>query len=320
MVLPALRAQRGRRAVVHPAADVRADQEPPAGPQALHRGAGQPGRPVDRGRRAVAGGVPPAAPAGLRRHPRRGGPPGRQGRAAAAGPDGHRPGRRHRRGPDHPRPAPGQADDGPDGFNVHPKLARWLEQRAGALERNAVDWALGEALALGSLTEGRTIRLSGQDTRRGTFSQRHSVLVDQRTGELYTPLANLGEGQGKFFVYDSLLSSSRPWASSTATRWPTPRRWCCGRPSSATSSTAPRSSSTSSSRPPRTSGASAPAWSCCSPTGSRARGPSTPAPAWSASSTSPPRTTCRSPTPPPRPSTSTCCAARPCGPTASRWW
>jgi 2-oxoglutarate dehydrogenase E1 component len=69
----------------------------------------------------------------------------------------------------------------PDGFNVHPKLVRWLEQRAGALERNAIDWALGEALALGSLlTEGRTIRLSGQDTRRGTSSQRHSVLVDQR--------------------------------------------------------------------------------------------------------------------------------------------
>jgi 2-oxoglutarate decarboxylase len=95
----------------------------------------------------------------------------------------------------------------PEGFNVHPKLTRWLGQRAGALERNAVDWALGEALAFGSLlTEGRTIRLSGQDTRRGTFSQRHSVLVDQQTGDLYTPLANLGEGQGKFFVYDSLLS------------------------------------------------------------------------------------------------------------------
>ena len=95
----------------------------------------------------------------------------------------------------------------PEGFNVHPKLTRWLEQRAGALERNAVDWALGEALAFGSLlTEGRTVRLSGQDTRRGTFSQRHSVLVDQQTGDQYTPLANLGEGQGKFFVYDSLLS------------------------------------------------------------------------------------------------------------------
>jgi 2-oxoglutarate dehydrogenase E1 component len=95
----------------------------------------------------------------------------------------------------------------PEGFNVHPKLVRWLEQRAGALERNAVDWALGEALAFGSLLqEGRTIRLSGQDTRRGTFSQRHSVLVDQRTGGQYSPLANLGEGQGRFFVYDSLLS------------------------------------------------------------------------------------------------------------------
>src|SRR4030095_2108122 len=95
----------------------------------------------------------------------------------------------------------------PDDFNVHPKLTRWLEQRAGALERNAVDWALGEALALGSLlTEGRMGRLSGQDSRRGTFSQRHSVLVDQQTGDQYTPLANLAEGQGKFFVYDSLLS------------------------------------------------------------------------------------------------------------------
>jgi 2-oxoglutarate dehydrogenase E1 component len=95
----------------------------------------------------------------------------------------------------------------PEGFNAHPKLLRWLEQRAGALERNAVDWALGEALAFGSLLqEGRTIRFSGQDSRRGTFSQRHSVLVDQQTGEQYTPLANLGEGQGKFFIYDSLLS------------------------------------------------------------------------------------------------------------------
>ena len=95
----------------------------------------------------------------------------------------------------------------PEGFNAHPKLVRWLEQRAGALERNAVDWALGEALAFGSLLqEGRTIRFSGQDSRRGTFSQRHSVLVDQSTGELYSPLANLGEGQGKFFIYDSLLS------------------------------------------------------------------------------------------------------------------
>jgi 2-oxoglutarate decarboxylase len=95
----------------------------------------------------------------------------------------------------------------PDGIAVHPKLTRWLEERRQALERNAVDWSLGEALALGSLLqEGRVVRLTGQDTRRGTFSQRHSVLVDQRTGEQYTPLANLGPDQGRFFVYDSLLS------------------------------------------------------------------------------------------------------------------
>jgi multifunctional 2-oxoglutarate metabolism enzyme len=95
----------------------------------------------------------------------------------------------------------------PDGFAVHPKLTRWLQDRRQALDRNAVDWSLGEALALGSLLqEGRVVRLTGQDTRRGTFSQRHSVLVDQRTGEQYTPLSHLGPDQGRFFVYDSLLS------------------------------------------------------------------------------------------------------------------
>ncbi len=95
----------------------------------------------------------------------------------------------------------------PDSFNVHPKLTKWLADRSAALGRDAIDWSLGEALAYGSLLlEGRTIRLSGQDTRRGTFSQRHSVLVDQVNGELYVPLANLGPDQGRFFVYDSLLS------------------------------------------------------------------------------------------------------------------
>src|SRR6266536_1541346 len=95
----------------------------------------------------------------------------------------------------------------PDGFAVHPKLTRWLQDRRQAFDRNAIDWSLGEALALGSLLdEGRLVRLTGQDTRRGTFSQRHSVLVDQQSGELYTPLANLGPNQGRFFVYDSLLS------------------------------------------------------------------------------------------------------------------
>jgi multifunctional 2-oxoglutarate metabolism enzyme len=95
----------------------------------------------------------------------------------------------------------------PDGFAVHPKLTRWLNDRRQALERDSVDWSLAEALALGSLLdEGRDVRLTGQDTRRGTFSQRHSVLVDQRNGEQYAPLAHLSDGQGRFFVYDSLLS------------------------------------------------------------------------------------------------------------------
>jgi len=91
----------------------------------------------------------------------------------------------------------------PEGFNLHAKLRKGLDDRAVALGRDAVDWSLGEALAFGSLVrEGVMVRLSGQDTRRGTFSQRHSVLVDQETGAEFTPLTQLGP----FHVYDSLLS------------------------------------------------------------------------------------------------------------------
>ena len=93
---------------------------------------------------------------------------------------------------------------------MHPKLERQLEQKRESLRQDAVDWATAEALAFGSLIlEGRTVRLSGQDSRRGTFSQRHSVLVDQESGEEYTPLAQLAadaKGSGRFEIYDSLLS------------------------------------------------------------------------------------------------------------------
>ncbi len=91
----------------------------------------------------------------------------------------------------------------PEGFHLHPKLRKGLDDRGKELDRDAVDWALGEALAFGTLVrDGVMVRLSGQDTRRGTFSQRHSVLVDQETGAEFTPLAELGS----FHVYDSLLS------------------------------------------------------------------------------------------------------------------
>jgi 2-oxoglutarate dehydrogenase E1 component len=104
----------------------------------------------------------------------------------------------------------------PASFNLHPKLARQLGQRAELYAAGEVEWALGEALAFGTvLVEGYDVRLAGQDTRRGTFSQRHSVLFDYETGAEYTPLANVREALGdqsreelvgRFMVYDSLLS------------------------------------------------------------------------------------------------------------------
>jgi 2-oxoglutarate dehydrogenase E1 component len=95
----------------------------------------------------------------------------------------------------------------PAGFTVHPKLAKQLEARAKVYADGQVDWALGEALAFGSLIlEGTDVRLAGQDTRRGTFSHRHSVLVDYKTGDEHVPLMELAPDGGRFFVYDSLLS------------------------------------------------------------------------------------------------------------------
>jgi 2-oxoglutarate dehydrogenase E1 component len=96
----------------------------------------------------------------------------------------------------------------PDGFTVHPKLAKQFEARAKMWrEEGEVDWALAEALSFGSLLlDGIDIRLAGQDSRRGTFSHRHSVVVDYEGGGEWIPLHRLGDGQGKFWIYDSLLS------------------------------------------------------------------------------------------------------------------
>src|SRR4249920_1411104 len=96
----------------------------------------------------------------------------------------------------------------PDGFRVHRTIARFLENRAKAIDNGVgIDWATGEALAFCSLLqEGHHVRLSGQDSERGTFSQRHSVLIDQEDESRYTPFNHLGHDQGHYEVINSLLS------------------------------------------------------------------------------------------------------------------
>jgi multifunctional 2-oxoglutarate metabolism enzyme len=94
----------------------------------------------------------------------------------------------------------------PDGFTVHPKLERQFAQRMALLESGEVDWAFGEALAIGSLVlGGSNVRLTGQDTRRGTFSHRHAALIDYENGRQFVPLASM-DAPGFFTVRDSFLS------------------------------------------------------------------------------------------------------------------
>ncbi len=96
----------------------------------------------------------------------------------------------------------------PDGFTVHPKLARQFESRSRMFQDGEVDWALAEGLAFGSiLLEGNSVRLAGQDSRRGTFSQRHSTLFDYETGAEHVPLLALTDPpRTELWIYDSLLS------------------------------------------------------------------------------------------------------------------
>ncbi|MDA8439518.1 MAG: multifunctional oxoglutarate decarboxylase/oxoglutarate dehydrogenase thiamine pyrophosphate-binding subunit/dihydrolipoyllysine-residue succinyltransferase subunit, partial [Propionibacterium sp.] len=95
----------------------------------------------------------------------------------------------------------------PETFTPHPKVMPQLERRAKAIMDGPIDWATGELLAFGSLLlEGRPVRLSGQDTRRGTFSQRFAAVVDRVTNEEYVPLKHLSGDQAPFDIYDSLLS------------------------------------------------------------------------------------------------------------------
>jgi 2-oxoglutarate dehydrogenase E1 component len=95
----------------------------------------------------------------------------------------------------------------PEGFNVHRKLRRPLARRVEALEQGGIDFGQAEALAFGSLlTDGIHIRLTGQDTERGTFSHRHLVLHDENTGLEYTPMQNLDDASAPFELYNSPLS------------------------------------------------------------------------------------------------------------------
>ena len=96
----------------------------------------------------------------------------------------------------------------PEGFPIHKTVDRLLEAKKTMFETGTgFDWATGEALAFGSLlTEGYPVRLAGQDSTRGTFSQRHSGIINQETEERYYPLNNIREGQARYEVIDSMLS------------------------------------------------------------------------------------------------------------------
>ena len=98
----------------------------------------------------------------------------------------------------------------PENFDLNPKIARQLDQKRQMIETGqGVDWATGEALAYGSLLlEGHHVRLSGEDSQRGTFSQRHAVLIDQTNQNEYTPLNNIRQKQAKIEIFNSLLSEA----------------------------------------------------------------------------------------------------------------
>jgi 2-oxoglutarate dehydrogenase E1 component len=97
----------------------------------------------------------------------------------------------------------------PSTFKLHPTIQRTLPRRRDAINTGAIDWGHAEALAFASLlAEGVSIRISGQDAERGTFSHRHAILHDVNTGETYTPLANLPQATGAFEIYNSPLAET----------------------------------------------------------------------------------------------------------------
>ncbi|MEV6298369.1 multifunctional oxoglutarate decarboxylase/oxoglutarate dehydrogenase thiamine pyrophosphate-binding subunit/dihydrolipoyllysine-residue succinyltransferase subunit [Actinoplanes sp. NPDC051861] len=95
----------------------------------------------------------------------------------------------------------------PEGFTPHKRVQQLLDRRAKMSSDGGIDWGFGELIAFGSLlNQGVTVRLAGQDSRRGTFTSRHAAIVDSKTGKDFLPLSSLTTGNARFFVHDSLLS------------------------------------------------------------------------------------------------------------------
>ncbi|TWG25625.1 multifunctional oxoglutarate decarboxylase/oxoglutarate dehydrogenase thiamine pyrophosphate-binding subunit/dihydrolipoyllysine-residue succinyltransferase subunit [Actinoplanes teichomyceticus] len=95
----------------------------------------------------------------------------------------------------------------PEGFTPHKRVQQLLDRRAKMSTDGGIDWGFGELIAFGSLlAQGVTVRLAGQDSRRGTFTSRHAAIVDSKTGKDFLPIASLATGTARFFVHDSLLS------------------------------------------------------------------------------------------------------------------
>ena len=226
-LLPALGPQRDRRARVHAAAPLPEDPRPSVGPRAVRAPPRHP-RPDDGGRAArVRRGLLARAQgrAGLVQDA---GAPPQPARTQVGDPGPAKPEaptvvvvpdpdpRDEAQEDEAPAPVPPDvlercvavAVEPPAGFVTHPNLARQLAKRLEmAAGREPVDWGCAEAMALGSLLlEGTPVRLAGQDSARGTFSQRHAILVDQETGSRYVPLSHLDPGQAPFTVVNSLLS------------------------------------------------------------------------------------------------------------------
>ncbi len=200
----------------------------------------------------------------------------------------------------------------PQGFSVNPKLARILQARTQAVaSRGVLDWSSAEMLAIGSLLwEETPVRLSGQDSRRGTFSQRHAVLVDMKTGERWTGLDHFKEKQPEFCVYNSLLSEAAVLGFDYGYSLDEPHMLIMWEAQFGDFANGAQviidqfiASAESKWRGPA-------AWSCCFLTATRGRGPNTQAPGWSDSFSSAPRRISRSWCRPRRRNTFTCCGVR----------